>query len=56
MKGSEENLHWALRLAKSRDLRTDDVALIGVEQNYRKFENGVDVSSTPEDSARLMIA
>jgi hypothetical protein len=56
MKGSEENLHWALRLAKSRDLRTDDVALIGVDQSYRKFQSDVDVSSTPEDSAMLVIA
>jgi hypothetical protein len=52
MKGSEENHHGASKLAKSRDLWRNDVALIGADQNYRKFQNDVDVSSIPEDSAR----
>ena len=56
MEGSEENLHWASGLAVSRDLWTDDLALIGVEQNDRKFQNDDDVSSIPEDSARLVMA
>lgn len=51
MKGSEENLHRVLRLAKSGALR-NDFALIGVDQIYWKFQNDVDVWSTPEDSAR----
>jgi len=51
MKDSEEYLHWTSKLVKSRVLWRNGGVLIFVDQNYQKFQNCVDVFSTPEDSA-----